>query len=59
MWKKRGAGPGPEPVYLTPRLCKYRIDDCRCFPGTFLERMHAATASVGASQSAPVAAEAA
>jgi hypothetical protein len=25
--------------YLTPRLVKYCVDDCRCFPGTFLERM--------------------
>jgi hypothetical protein len=47
MWKELGTGPGPEPVYLTPRLVKYRVDDCRYFPGTFLERMQAATAAVG------------
>jgi hypothetical protein len=46
VWKKHGSGPGPEPVYLTPRLVKYRVDDCRCFPGTFVERMKVATAAV-------------
>ena len=39
VWKRYGHGPGIEPVYLASRLPKYRIDDIRCYPGTFLERM--------------------
>jgi len=59
VWKKHGSGPSPEPVYLTPRLVKYRVDDCRCFPGTFLERMKAVTAGVGTNPSDNAAPEAA
>jgi|SRR5215471_17372335 len=59
VWKKHGSGPGPEPVYFSPRLVKYRVDDCRCFPGTFLERMKAATAAVGANPTAAAAPKAA
>jgi hypothetical protein len=46
MWKEYGTGPGPEPVYLTPRIVKYRIDDCKCYPGsTWLERLKSETAN--------------
>jgi hypothetical protein len=46
-WKPNGTGPGPEPVYITPRIVKYRVDNCYNFGSTFLERMADATSKVG------------
>jgi hypothetical protein len=54
-WKANGVGPGPEPVYITPRIVKYRVDECYNFGSTFLERMADATAKVGTGTSTAMA----
>jgi hypothetical protein len=54
-WKANGTGPGPEPIYITPRIVKYRVDDCYNFGSTFLERMAEATSKVGTGTSTAVA----
>jgi hypothetical protein len=48
-WKANGTGPGP--VYITPRIVKYRVDDCYNFGSTFLERMADARAKIGSGSS--------
>ena len=45
VWKRDGVGPGIEPIHLASRVVRYRVDDLRCFPGTFLDRMRARTAA--------------
>ena len=57
LWKKYKPDtdltppPGPPPIYITNRICKYRADECFNFGSTFVGRMKAVTASVGVSRS--------
>ena len=46
-WKEQGTSAGPEPIWLTPRIVKYRAAECFNFPDgmTFVERMRTTTAA--------------
>jgi len=52
-WKTQGTSAGPTPIWITPRIVKYRAEECFNFPDgmTFLERMLAKTASIGTTTS--------